>query len=196
MQAGDYVVVNQSLLMRARIYREQGNFIHADAMLTEVEPRLRKALPLGHLAFAALATEHSALALARGDLTSALQQSNRALAIAEASIKSGRGGDDYMASILVPRSEIERERGRADHAVADATRALNILQKAAEPGKSSSYLGHAYSALGRALQAQGKSEEADAAFRAAADNLQTTLGPDHSDTRSARQLAGLERQHR
>jgi serine/threonine protein kinase/Tfp pilus assembly protein PilF len=195
IQAGDQVVVNQSLLMRARIYREQGNLVRAEAMLTEVEPRLRKALPPGHLAFAALATEHSALALARRDLTSAQQWSDQALAIAEASIKSGRGGEDYMASVLVPRSEIERRRGRADEAVTAATRALNILQKAAESGKFSSYLGHAYSALGLALQAQGK-PEAYAAFRVAAENLQTTLGPDHPDTRSAWQLAGIETRRR
>jgi hypothetical protein len=41
--------------------------------------------------------------------------------------------------------------------------------------------------MGRALQAQGKSSEAYAAFQSAAENLQATLGPDHLDTRSARQ---------
>jgi hypothetical protein len=44
-QAGDDVVVNQSLLLRAGIYRDQGNVARADAMLSEVEPRLRKSLP-------------------------------------------------------------------------------------------------------------------------------------------------------
>jgi tetratricopeptide (TPR) repeat protein len=196
IQAGDPVVVNQSLLMRARIYRDQGDFARAEAMLSEVEPRLRKALPPGHLAFTALATERSSLALERGDLSSAMQESNHALAIAEASIKAGRGGDDYLSSVLVPRSEIERLRGRTDDAIADATQAVNILQREVDPGKSSSYLGHAYLTLGRALQVQGKSVEATAAFRSTAENLQTTLGPDHPDTRSARKLAGLESQHR
>jgi hypothetical protein len=37
--------------------------------------------------------------------------------------------------------------------------------------------------------AQGKTDEARAAARTAVEHLQSTLGPDHPDTRSARQLA-------
>jgi tetratricopeptide (TPR) repeat protein len=184
--------MNQALLMRARIYRAQGNLTRAEAMLAEVEPRLRQSLPRGHLAFASLATEYSLLALARGDPPSALQQANRALAIAEASIKAGRGGNDYLSALLLPRSEIERELGRADDAATDAGRALEILQNSAEPGTLSSFLGRAYYTLGRALRAQGKAEEARVAFRSAAENLQSTVGPDHPDTRGARQLAESE----
>lgn len=65
---------------------------------------------------------------------------------------------------------------------------MTILQKVAEPGVFSSYLGHAYYTLGPALQGQGKSEEARAAFRSAVEHLQATLGPGHPDTRSARRL--------
>jgi len=43
--------------------------------------------------------------------------------------------------------------------------------------------------FGRALQAQGKRDEARAAFRSASEHLQTTLGPDHPNTHIARQLA-------
>jgi serine/threonine-protein kinase len=196
VQAGDQVVVNQSLLMRARIYRAQGNLARAEAMLSEVEPRLRKALPPRHLAFAALATEYSHLASARGDLPSALQQVNQALAIAEASMKAGQGGDDYLASALDLRSDIERQLRRADDAVTDAARALTILQQSAKPGTFSCYLGHADYTLGLALQAQGKSEEARTAFRSAVENLQSTVGPDHPDTRNARHLAESEAQRR
>jgi len=39
-----------------------------------------------------------------------------------------------------------------------------------------------------ALHAQGKRDEANSAFRSAAEHLQSTLGPNHPDTRSARQL--------
>jgi serine/threonine protein kinase len=194
VKAGNRVVTNQALLVRARIYRDQGNLTRAEAMLSEVEPRLRRDLPPGHLAFASLAAEYSLLASARGDLPTALQLANQAVAIAEASMKAGQGGDDYLSSVLVPRSDIERQLGRPDDAVIDAARALNALQKSTEPGTFSGYLGHAYYTLGRALQAQGKSEEARAAFRSAAENLQNTLGPDHPDTRSARQLAELESQ--
>ncbi|MBI3477702.1 MAG: protein kinase [Acidobacteria bacterium] len=190
-QSGNQVVVNQSLLMRARIYRDQGKLARAEAMLSEVEPRLRKALPPGHLAFAALATEHSLLARARGDLPAARQFVDQAQAISEASIKAGRGGEDYLGLLLVPRSDIERESGQTDDAAADADRALHILQKSVETGTFSSVLGHAYYSRGLALRAQGKPGEARAAFRSALENLQSTLGPDHPDTHNARQMADL-----
>jgi len=50
-------------------------------------------------------------------------------------------------------------------------------------------VGRAYLNLGRALQAQGKSEDARAAFRSAAQNLERALGPDHPDARTASQFA-------
>jgi serine/threonine protein kinase len=182
VQAGNQLVMNQALLVLGRIYRERGDLTRAQEVLSEVEPRLRKALPPGHLAFSRLASEYSLLTSARGDLPTALQRANQAVAIAEASIKAGRGGDDYLASALVVRSDINRQLGRADDA-SDAARALVLLKKSEGPGE----LGYAFYAMGRALQAQGKTEEARAAFRSAADNLRGTLGPDHPDTRSARQ---------
>jgi serine/threonine protein kinase/Tfp pilus assembly protein PilF len=188
-QAGDQLVMNQALLLRARIYREQGDLTRAQEMLSEVEPRLRIALPPGHLAFARLATEYAQQASARGDLPGALRLANQAVTIAEASMKAGQGGDDYLSDILVVRSDIDRHLGRADNAVADAARAQGLLKRSEEPGTFSSDLGHDDYALGRALQAQGKPEEAHAAFRAAAENLQNTLGPNHPDVRSAWQLA-------
>jgi len=196
MEEGDQVVTNQSLLVRARIYRLQGNLASAEAMLAEVAPRLRKALPPGHLAFATLAMEYSLLALARGDLSAALRQMNQALAIAEASMKGGQRVADYLTLLLVPRSDINRQLGQTDDAVADAVRAVDILQKAAEPGTFSSSLGHAYYMLGRALQDKGKAEEAHEAFLSAVENLQRAVGPDHPDTRNARQLAALQNKPR
>jgi len=50
-------------------------------------------------------------------------------------------------------------------------------------------VGRAYLNLGRALQAQGKSQDARAAFRSAAQNLERALGPDHPDARTASQFA-------
>jgi tetratricopeptide (TPR) repeat protein len=126
------------------------------------------------------------MASARGDFPAALQLANQAVAIAEASRKAGQGGDDFLSSTLVLRSDVYCHLGRADDAATDAARALNVLKKSEEPGTFSSYIGHAYYTMGRALQAQGKSGEAYAAFQSAAENLQATLGPDHLDTRNAR----------
>ena len=191
-QAGDNLVINQSLLLRARIYRDQGNLPRAEAMLSEVEPRLRKALPPGHLAFATLASEYSLLALAHGDLPSALQRANQAVAITEASMKADNGGDDYLPLLLIPRSDVERRLGRADDAASDALRAVAALRKADAPGALTDNLGRAQYMLGLALQAQGKTAPAHSAFASAAENLQATLGPDHPETRRARRLAASE----
>ena len=193
LDVDDQVVTNQALLVRARIYREQGNLARAETMLSEAEPRLRQSLPPGHFAFARLATEHSLLDLERGDTAAALRQSNQALAITNTSMN--RGGGDYLSAVLVLRSEIALRLGQGDNAVADAVWAVDVLKKSVEPGTFSSHLGQAYFALGRALQSQGKPDEARAAFRSASDQLQRTLGVDHADTLSAQQLAESNTPH-
>jgi tetratricopeptide (TPR) repeat protein len=96
--------------------------------------------------------------------------------------------------LLIRRSTVEFNAKRPEDARRDAARALSLLQATSQPGTFSSNLGRAYLTLARALQAQGKSDEAKAAARSAAEHLQNALGPDHSDTRNARQLAGLETQ--
>ena len=111
------------------------------------------------------------------------------MAILEAASKAGRSGGDFLPIVLVRRSTVELEAGRPGQAGDDALRALKQLQAASPDGMLSSNIGRAYLNLGRALQAQGKPNEARAAFRSAAENLQATLGPDSPDTRSARRMA-------
>jgi hypothetical protein len=62
---------------------------------------------------------------------------------------------------------------------------LNLLQGPTDSGAFSMNVGRSYLALGRALQAEGKPDEADAAFRSAAEHLEKTLGPDHPESRAA-----------
>jgi eukaryotic-like serine/threonine-protein kinase len=189
---GNQLVVTQSLLVRASIYREQSDLTRAAAMLAEVEPRLRRSLPTGHYAFGSLASQQALVALGRGDLQAALQLADQAVAIDESAIKAGGQGADYLPTVLVRRSTIELEARHPDKAAADATRAVSLLQAAAQPGTFSSTLGRAYLALGLALQAQGRRDEARTAFRSAAEHLQSALGPDHPEAHSARQLGGLD----
>ncbi len=61
-----------------------------------------------------------------------------------------------------------------------------------QPGAYSSTVGHAYVNLGKALLAQGKTDEARSALRSAVEHLQDTLGPEHPDARAARQLAAFD----
>ena len=71
---------------------------------------------------------------------------------------------------------------------ADAARALALVQASIEPGTFSEHAGRAYLAMGRALQAQGKSRDARSNFLAAAQHLESALGPDHPESRAARKF--------
>jgi tetratricopeptide (TPR) repeat protein len=190
--ARDDLVIDQSLLQRATTYRKQGDLDRARRMLDEVEPRLRRNLPEGHIGFAALASQRAQVALAGGNAPEALTHSDRALAILEASVKAGRQGAANLPGELARHAEIELQLGDFERAATDATQAVDRLQKLLEPGTLSSHLGGAYLALGRALLGRGQTEQARAALRSSLEHLESALGPDHPDTRRARQLAESE----
>lgn len=189
-EAKQNIVLNQSLMERARIYREQGNLSRAETTLGQVELAFRRTLPSGHYGFAGVASERSLIFLARGDRDDALRLAQQAVSIDEAAIKAGGQGAGVLPIFLYRRSAVELELRQTDAAVADAERAVKLLEAGVQPGMYSCNLGRAYLTLGRARHAQGRPDEA-AAFRSAAEHLEKTLGPDHSDTRTARQLAGL-----
>ncbi|HEU5180869.1 MAG TPA: serine/threonine-protein kinase [Candidatus Polarisedimenticolia bacterium] len=180
---------SQALLLRASVDRLGGDLAGAQVMLTQAEPKMRSALPPGDIGLATLLSEEALLAEARGDSSAGLELINQSLSIAEASVKAGRKGTELVPIYLTYRSDMERQLGQTEAAVSDASHALASIQASIKPGTFSSHLGHAYLALGQALQTEGKHDLAVADFRSAAENLQDALGPDHPDTRSARQLA-------
>ncbi len=185
---GDNVAVNQSLLVRSSIYRGQGDLERATTMLSEVESTLRRSVPPGHIALASLASQRALLEQARGEPQSALELANESVATVEALIKQGREGSSYLPIFLARRAEIQLQLGRREEARSDAARAVKMFE-AIQPGTFSAHLGRAYLALGRALSALGKEEEAHAPLRAAVEQMHSALGPDNAETRSARQLA-------
>jgi eukaryotic-like serine/threonine-protein kinase len=189
-ETGHQLAIMQSLLTRARVYRERGDLTRAEAMLAEVEPRLTEALPPGHYAFASLTLERALLAEARGQHDRAGDLADHAVAMVEAAIQGGGEGAFFLPPLLLRRADIALAAQRPDGAAADAARALELLRATTPPGALSSSVGLADLALGRSLAAQGKPAEARAAFSAAVENLVSTLGPDHPETRRARQLAG------
>ena len=186
---GDPILVDQIDLLLARIYRDQHNWSRADALFSNLEPRLRRKLPPLHYAFAALASDKALLALARGDLPAALRLANQAIGIDEASTQRGGPSAAYLPVLLVRRSVVELELGQEQQAAADADRALALFRKAFDDGTLSSHVGRAYLAQGRVLQQEGKPKEAQEAFSLAAKHLEDTLGPNHSDSRMARESA-------
>jgi eukaryotic-like serine/threonine-protein kinase len=189
VQSGDEVVVNQSLLMLASIARARGDLGRADALLTEVEPRLHRALPSGHIAFGSLASYRSLVAMSRGDLAAALSLADRAVAIVDESVRAGRQGADLLPTLLVRRADVEARLMRLDAAEADATRAVALLRAGAEPGTYSVGLGRAYGCLGRALLAKGRNAEGRAALTTSAEQLERALGADAPEAGRARRLA-------
>ena len=153
---------------------------------------MRHLLPPKHYAFASLASDKALLAQTEGHLETALQLADEAVAIDEASIARGGQCAAYLPTLLMRRSAAELALGKREQAAADAGRALELLQSTTVTGASSSSLGRAYVAQGRALQALSKPEEARDAFRSAAKQLEGTLGIDHAETILARQLAEPE----
>jgi tetratricopeptide (TPR) repeat protein len=94
-----------------------------------------------------------------------------------------------LPGMLVRRSEIALALGDAESALADANGALEIALNFTGADAVSARIGRARLALGRALAALGRADEARAAFSAAVEQLEPTLGNAHQDTAEARRLA-------
>ncbi len=193
-RAGDDVVINQSLFARAAIYAAQRDIERSAAMVSEVEPGIRRAFPPTHPAAVAIIVRQAAIATARGDIPQALALTNQGIATIEASVNAGGQGAEALTGFLVRRSDLELQLHHVPEAVADANRALQMARSTVLPGTFSSFLGQAYLALGRALREQGKSREARVAFASAFEQLTPTLGPDHPDTLTARALQSSDSQ--
>jgi serine/threonine protein kinase/tetratricopeptide (TPR) repeat protein len=181
IRAGDEIVRNQSLNVRAAIYGEAGALDQADAVLAELEPRWRRMMPAGHIAFTSLALHQAQLALARGDAVRALAEIDRAIALP----KSGTHALDFAPLLRYRRAHVLLQLGRLAEAKTEAEHALRLWRESVEPHSPSSLVGQAHLLLGQILAAQDKSEQADAAFAAAAIQLEPTVGPDHPHTREA-----------
>lgn len=188
LRADDEVVINQTLLRLARIYRGQRDYAHASAMLDEVEPRLRKALPAGHFAFGSLALERALIAQVQGDTGHALEFVNHAIAVCD---QAGAGAQ-FLPALLNERASIETAAGQLSTAERDARQAVALLQATVQPGDFSSVNGRAYLTLARVLSAEGRPAEARAAAHEASWQLRRALGPEHPDTRAADELGHAE----
>jgi eukaryotic-like serine/threonine-protein kinase len=189
LEAGDEAVIERSLLQRSRIYRAQHDLAHAESMLDQVEPKMRKSLPAGHYGFASITAERALIALEKHDPSTALQLMDESIAAIQASVNAGKGGGSLMPVRYSDRSEIDLALGRANDAEADASRAIAASHPDQNSSDVSCKLGRAYLLEARALAAEGKTEPARSAAAQALKQLQGSLGPDHPDTQSARRLA-------
>ena len=189
-KANDQILLDQTDLLKARLDLDKRDFKHAAKLLEELQPRMQGKLPPKHYAFAALASDRSNLALATGDINSALELADQAIEIDEASIRRIGQCAAFMPTLLVRRAFVELQAGQEDLAAFDAAKAMTLLQGEMEPGTHSSNMGRAFLAQAIALNASGRSQEARVASAKAFENLRDTLGANHPDTRSASALAG------
>ncbi|HJU21867.1 MAG TPA: tetratricopeptide repeat protein, partial [Casimicrobiaceae bacterium] len=180
------LVTNMALTMQAVIRRNRGDFDGAEQALDEVTPRLRKTLPPEHFYFALALSERSLIAAGRHDDAKAIELANRA--VDELTARSS-GNPLALPVALVRRSKLELDMGRAGDAEADASKALGLVTRSITPARPSTLLGRTYLALAKAQAANGKRDEAQRAFAAAAAQLRPTLGPDHADTKLAERFA-------
>jgi eukaryotic-like serine/threonine-protein kinase len=187
------LVSSQALREQSRIAISQNNFVLANQLLSQVEPQMRKHLPPGHYAFASLASDRAKIAQGEGNLPLALQFANESVTIGESAVKAGGEGAFALPGYLLTRSSIELASGSNEQALADANRALDLVKGKSNTQQDSfsSTLGYAYLGIARALDAQGKHDEARAAANLATENLKKCIGPDHPDTITAQKLSGL-----
>ena len=189
--AQDNFMIDACLLRVARMYRDQYDYKRTATTLAELERLFRRDLSPGHYGFATLASERSLLAHATGDVSGALSLADEAVTIDEAAVKAGKQGAFSLPLLLNRRAVVELELRQPDQARVDAARALALLQSSLGTDAFSMEIGRSFLAQGRALQAESKADEARSAFRSAAEHFEKTLGPDHPDSRSARQIAEL-----
>jgi tetratricopeptide (TPR) repeat protein len=171
------------------MYRAEHDYARASAMLDEVEPRLRKALPPGHYTFGSLALERARIAQGPGDTGRALDYINEGVDIDEQAANRDRAGGQFLPDLLTERAVIEIAAGLLSSAERDAREAIGLLQSQAQPGDFSSSNGRAYLALARVLGAEGRTAEARTAAQRAVEQLQQALGAQHPDTLTAEQFS-------
>ncbi len=95
----------------------------------------------------------------------------------------------YLSTLMINKANIEVRSGQYSAGATDAGHAIQLLLAEGSNRVPSSNLGRAYLAQAKAFQGLGKLDQAQAASRDAYANLQTTLGSNHPDTRSASELA-------
>jgi serine/threonine-protein kinase len=183
-ESGNEYPIRVALGQQAKIALHLGDLARARTALDEIEPRLPRALAPDHYTFAAIASLLALLAAASHDDVAAIAPANRAVDLAHGHPESAF----VLPDLLVRRSVLETDMGRAVDARNDAEAALALEQSTIVTGSSSTLRGATYLALGRALALEGDTNAAARMLEAAAAELRATVGVDHPDTRLAETL--------
>ena len=178
-------MTNQALFMRGRLQLAKGDLTRAAQLFAEVEPRFRRVFPAEHAVIASLTTEQALLAQARGEMDRAAILADRAVALSEADPQA----TELLARCLVRRSALALQMHRLEAATSDAARAMALEAERTDPNSRSYLVGRVYLTLGRgALSARQVWRREEPRLRRPCSISESTLGEDHPETRSARQL--------
>jgi tetratricopeptide (TPR) repeat protein len=186
---GNVRTVGTTSLGLARACRSLGDLRGARAALRDADEPLRASFPAGHFFLADLSHERGMLAAAEGDPETARRLLSEALVIHE---KASEKHISHMETLL-SLSKLELRSGRNVEGARHGRRALEVAEGFRGGVPRSAWVGLAQLALGEVSLAQGDGSAGRRLFREAVAHMESTLGPDHPDTREARRL--LAEQH-
>ena len=166
---------------------EARDFQHAGDLLPAVERKLHSLFSPDHWMFAMLRMQAALIAEHGGDAARARHLADEAISLFEA----GSTTPAYQFPIaLVQRAGIEQRAGRGDAARSDAERALSIYEAHFGRAIRSASIGDALMALGAVALSR---ENAAASFELAAVHYESSIGAEHTKTKSARTQAAAAR---
>jgi serine/threonine-protein kinase len=183
--AGNARIEISALTHISRVHILRGNFDAAERLLQSLEARFA-ADPENHQHLRpVVVSARVELSLARGDLTTAREHADALLTSTGYPQTQNR---PVLKTLLPLRARLSLKEGDFVRAQAEATEALNLARSMARPGDRSADVGEALLLLCKAQQAAGKVDEARRNLPRAIENLERSLGPEHSLTRDARAL--------
>jgi serine/threonine-protein kinase len=177
---GESRIESDAMMELADLYIETGDLKRASAQLASCAPRSNGQRP-DDLRQAQLAFYTGRLAWARGE--PALARTRFTEAIERLEARQSKLAISVFALIGLARAEQALGDGAA--AVTAVRRAIALAESFVEKDAPSYLVGLSRLALGDVQLAKGERDAARVSFRAAAEHLRRTLGPDHPATREA-----------
>jgi eukaryotic-like serine/threonine-protein kinase len=182
---GNRSAENWALIGLARLYTRRGDFAAAERTLTALDQYFAGAPDVALDSQRAAAAARVELLLARGDVASARAKADTLLL----TINYPQKRDVPILKMLLPTlTRLSMLEGDLTRAQSYAAEALSITQRVARPGGHSADVGEALLLLCKARQLAGRTEEVRHDIARAIDDLQASLGPEHTLTREAKAL--------
>jgi tetratricopeptide (TPR) repeat protein len=185
-RAGHAAVRISALANRANTYLQMGDISRAEQELAAVVPEVGKSIPPDSVPAMTIMQVQARIHAARGRLDEAAAGLTKVVEFFD-----GRHmAVAPLARALNYRAEAYLAGGNTDAALADARRALEISRKLQGDKAWSSLTGLSLLSIARTQETRGDHEAARSAAREALPHLKETLGPEHPDTRRAKEYAG------